>query len=396
MLQAKSNNGAFVTLARLTVPEIENIRKNHQFYCPSCNQQVIIKAGTKIIPHFAHLSKVNCPSNEGGEGAYHEKGKLMLYQWLRAQNLQVNLEVYIKEINQRPDILLIIDHRRIAIEFQCARISIKQIQKRNKGYRQAGITPIWILGANRFKRNGQYHLKADQFTQQFMHQFSLTHPLKLIYFCPDTLQLTTIQDLYFTKKEQVIGHFSFQTLRTLRFTDIFFRHPFSKRVLYDHWKKEKERFRLQPRKHLFGREREWQQWLYLKQTHIEFLPSSIFLPVATQYLMHSSPWDWQSRLCLDIIDPLPIGSHFSMKSCENILQGHIQHRISYPLVQSTESPIREYLLLLEKLKIIKQKSRHYFVKSKPIEFFGHIEKSIKGDRHVMNMLKTNNINKIQA
>src|SRR5699024_2794949 len=125
---------------------------------------VIVKAGDKVIPHFAHQSKSNCPSGEGGEGPYHEKGKLLLFNWLRSQNLDVKLEKYIKEINQRPDILLKVNKKLIAIEYQCTRIPVEQIRLRNRGYKKAGITPIWILGAKRFSRRARDEITIDDYT----------------------------------------------------------------------------------------------------------------------------------------------------------------------------------------------------------------------------------------
>src|SRR5690625_173214 len=172
MLQAKSHHGGLVTLATLTKAEIERQKTEQQYYCPACNGQVIIKAGSRMIPHFAHKSTFHCPSSEGGEGPYHEKGKLLLYQWLESQQFQVELEAYIPEINQRPDLLVTINRKQIAIEFQCARISITQIKRRNEGYEALHITPLWIVGANHFKRQTKNHLKINQFTRQFIHQFS--------------------------------------------------------------------------------------------------------------------------------------------------------------------------------------------------------------------------------
>ena len=396
MLQAKSNKGDLITLASLPMSEIEIHREQSQFYCPTCQEPVIIKAGTRVIPHFAHRSKVNCPSYEGGEGAYHEKGKLLLYQWLKSQGLNVALEVYLTEIKQQPDILLVINKKQIAIEFQCARIGIVDVQQRNEGYRKAGITPIWILGANRFKRQGSNSLKVDQFTQQFMHQFSTIHPLKLIYFCPDTLQLTLFQDIYLTRIGQALGKILFSKLTDLKFIDLFRQDSYSRRELFELWKREKKRFRLQYRKHLFGKEHAWHQWLYLKQTHLEYLPSIINLPVSHQFKMKSPLWDWQSRIVLNILDPLPIGSQFTLKRCEHELRGHLHYPNYFPLVRSTENPINQYLQLLEELKYIKQVTLTNYIKTSSIKHYEHIELSLEQDEQTLNKLILINTNKIQA
>src|SRR5699024_4561598 len=88
-----------------------------------------------------------CDIKKRGEGEYHYKGKLLLYEWLKSQQKDVKLEAYIPEIKQRPDLLLTVKNKQIAIEFQCATIDPQIIFQRNKGYRRANIIPILILGA---------------------------------------------------------------------------------------------------------------------------------------------------------------------------------------------------------------------------------------------------------
>src|SRR5690625_4395103 len=323
MLQAQSNRGELITLASLTEAEINSYRIDYQFYCPACKELVMIKAGQKVIPHFAHYPKSKCPESKGGEGPYHEKGKLLLYQWLQSQNLHVELEPYLKEIKQQPDLLLLINDKKIAIEYQCARIPIKHIQQRNHGYKQVGIIPIWILGAKQFKRQGKFRLKIDQFTKQFIHQFSPDTRKKLLYFCPETLQLIIFQDFYLTRVGQALGKIQFYKLPELKFIDLFTQSIFSKADLYELWKKEKRKFRLKNSRRLYGKDLAWRQWLYLQQIHLEQLPSPIYLPISAQYLMKTPPWDWQSRLYMGIIDPIPVGNRISLKQGHYLLRGHL-------------------------------------------------------------------------
>src|SRR5699024_11600971 len=87
-------------------------------------------------PHFAHQAKQDCPANRGGEGPVHEKGKLLLYQWLKKHNVDVRLEHYLPNIQQQPDLFLQLNKQRIAIDYQCSKIPITQLQKRNKGYQK--------------------------------------------------------------------------------------------------------------------------------------------------------------------------------------------------------------------------------------------------------------------
>src|SRR5690625_2120567 len=104
MLQAQSNKGELITLATLTEAEIKTVRRDSQFYCPVCKELLMIRVGKQVVPHFAHYPKSKCPETSGGEGPYHENGKLLLYKWLKSQYLHVELEPYLKNIKQQPDL----------------------------------------------------------------------------------------------------------------------------------------------------------------------------------------------------------------------------------------------------------------------------------------------------
>src|SRR5699024_6563279 len=129
------------------------------------------RAGTKVIPHFPHPQSLNY-SKKGGERLYHIKGNLQIYQWLRSQYKHVYLEAFLAKIKQRPDILLKNAHRTIAVEMQCSVIDPKIIQERNQGYQNIGITPIWLLGANVFKRIGKQKIKVNSFMMETLQKFS--------------------------------------------------------------------------------------------------------------------------------------------------------------------------------------------------------------------------------
>ncbi|MEC5423597.1 competence protein CoiA family protein [Virgibacillus sp. C22-A2] len=389
MLQAKSKEGRLVTLATLTKLEINKL-KQVKFYCPACNQRVIMKAGSIVIPHFAHQSIQKCPAHEGGEGLYHEKGKLLLYQWLKKQNIHVELEVYLPEINQRPDLLLRLNTKIIAIEYQCARVAIEQIRERNNGYRKAGIIPIWILGATLLKRKMSYQLQLDQFSLQFTHQFSPTYPLTLFYFCPITNQFASVRNIYLTSLDKAIGKFYIQRLNSMSFIDIFQKELLKSSHLYQLWRKEKERFRMRQPKRLYGKELAWAKWLYEKGTHREHLPSIIYLPTVSQYLMNSAPWDWQSRLCIDILCNKPLGTQISLKSCERIVRQQMQDSNSFPLIYTGKNPIIEYLMLLSELNILTKRTPHSFLIINPIDFYKNVEEALTGDKIIMDQLVKQN------
>lgn len=122
------------------------------YFCPSCHEAVILKCGSKLIPHFAHRSLAKCQSFSEGESYEHLLGKLLLFDFLSSQS-SPKLEAYLPELQQRPDILW----GKRAVEVQCSKISFAIFWQRTRGYCQAGYQPLWLLGK-------QLHPKA-QFTK---------------------------------------------------------------------------------------------------------------------------------------------------------------------------------------------------------------------------------------
>lgn len=119
--------------------------KRQVYYCPACHGEVILKAGSIKIPHFAHRRKTDCDFYSENESLTHLKGKQLLYEWSQKQ---ARLEVGLPAIKQRPDLLL----DKIAIEFQCSPLSIQRLQERIKGYQEIALPQWWILGGDLQKR----------------------------------------------------------------------------------------------------------------------------------------------------------------------------------------------------------------------------------------------------
>ena len=108
-------------------------------------------------------------------------GKELLYRWFKRQNFQVDIEYYLPEIKQRPDVFVERAGRKIAIEYQCANLAIEQLYKRTYSYWQAGIQVIWIVGGNQLKKQSAYWMKFSSLMAFSLQSYP--QPL-LIFFCP--------------------------------------------------------------------------------------------------------------------------------------------------------------------------------------------------------------------
>lgn len=126
--------------------------KQKRYTCPICHEVVIFKNGPKIIMHFAHFAASNCV-NSKGETQNHLRGKQQLFHDLIGQYPLIELEVYLEDIKQRPDLLA----DKLAFEYQCSPITNQRLQERVSGYNSQKIKSIWILGMNYFKQNLHAH-----------------------------------------------------------------------------------------------------------------------------------------------------------------------------------------------------------------------------------------------
>jgi len=385
MLQAMLKNGRLVTLANYSRKDIERFRRECLFFCPTCRSEVIIKAGKKIIPHFAHKHLRNCPGSYG-EGPEHELGKLLLYQWLQKQNMSVKLENYLSHIKQIPDLLLSVKKKIIAMEYQRASIGTEEILSRTYGYKGAKITPLWIAGENQLVRLSANSLKITASLKQILHKFSSKCVSSLYFFCPHSRQFSFFQDLYFTSNHRALGTFQFIPLSRASLLTFFQYKSLSKSNLYKLWLKEKKKFRMMSRARANARQRRWLQWLYVNRLHWETLPSVVYLPVRDQLFMSSPPCDWQSRLVVEILASTPVGGTFSLSDCFHLLRNYLVKQRNYPLYKLNHHPIVEYLDILSKLKIIRRDSDDYFIKLKSIEFNKNIEDAIMNDKLLINTL----------
>ncbi len=125
-----------------------NLCKKDLFYCPTCKDRVYLKLGQIIRPHFAHYIEEACAAFSEGETSEHLEGKLQLANYLKIREENVQLEAYLSDLQQRPDILFEKDNRKIAVEFQSSSIPIESIVERTQGYLKANYEVIWILGSN--------------------------------------------------------------------------------------------------------------------------------------------------------------------------------------------------------------------------------------------------------
>lgn len=138
-----------------------NAERGHYYQCPECMNTVVCCHGQHKQPYFAHLNGNH--EHGGPETQEHILGKKQIWEWLSCKDWSVQMEQYLPQIQQRPDIMAKRKQQQFIIEFQCSPISVKRLVLRNNGYRQMGIPFYWYLGSP-YQIKLQ-RVKQAQFTQ---------------------------------------------------------------------------------------------------------------------------------------------------------------------------------------------------------------------------------------
>lgn len=162
MLIAKNEQDDLVNVAEMSRTEIEALRAK-KLTCPVCHGRVTVKNGLHKIPHFAHRQQEGCLAFSEGETAEHLGLKLALFEWGCQNGQSMQLEAYLPELVQRPDLLL----DKLAIEVQCSPLSQERLRERTKNYHAHDYQVIWLCGQ-------KLHLKEK------IHQLQR----HLLYFSP--------------------------------------------------------------------------------------------------------------------------------------------------------------------------------------------------------------------
>lgn len=144
-----------------------NAKSHQNYYCPQCHEQLILRHGVKVTPHFAHkhINNQSCHKNESYE---HYKLKMLLAQKFIELGCHVDIEPYCSEIQQYPDLVISYTN---AVEIQCSKISVKQISERTLGLKKLGLNVHWLIKDVRQRGN---FIELTQFESSFINPICRT------------------------------------------------------------------------------------------------------------------------------------------------------------------------------------------------------------------------------
>jgi len=129
----------------LLVYASSNLNLGQDYFCPKCQKKVNLRVGVRVRPHFSHaIDKDSLVNDNPGEQKEHLFLKKILQRWFsQDQKVKVEIEKYLPQISQRPDLLI---NGNLALEVQCSMIPVKQLIKRCQAFKKLGMQVIWLCG----------------------------------------------------------------------------------------------------------------------------------------------------------------------------------------------------------------------------------------------------------
>jgi competence protein CoiA len=357
LLNAKTSSGTIFSLGNNYRREnLLSLRNTEKFFCPVCGEAVSLKLGNQRIYHFAHRSGTVCRDIYESETIYHMEGKLQLYQWLKGQQIPVELEYFDPIIGQRPDIMFHYGGNKYALEFQCSPITEEIFIKRTDSYYQQNYIPLWIIGNKQIKAK-----RSNVFTLSNFHYFFLretkSRQLILPSYCPEEKQFQILSSfLPYSIKNTIANslHFSIQNAGIEDIvTPKWIAHS-----NYSKWSIENERSTMNWSLHPSPDQNRFLREIYRHNLNLYLLPPEIGLPVHHSLLIQTPAIIWQTYLYLDALKDVSPNGLINLKEVERNFNDRIKTKAitlrTLPQIprETFFLAVKEYFLQLERLGIL--------------------------------------------
>lgn len=354
MLTAKNQWGETVYIGDLIKKEgVHRLRENH-YFCPLCKGRVIVKLGVQRISHFAHVQLSPLCVEYERESAYHMQAKIQLFEWLKTECSKVELEAFLPDIMQRPDLMFSFLGNTYCVEYQCSPLSEEIFEKRTNGYLSSGLTPLWILGANRVHRKQTNLISLPKFQSLFIKK-NITGAWYLPSYCPNLKSFISITNLHPLSPHTMQCDYDVIPQSQLHLSQ--WLNPIFQSTFYvSNWRKGIQHVKdniihFQTHYHFL-------QELYRNRLHLYLLPPYVGVPLRDNLLLETSPIIWQMYVLLDNLFLKEVGITLTKeivykRLIKRINRNDIKVRIHInPSVDQLLALIREYLFLLTRCQVL--------------------------------------------
>ncbi|MDA3129133.1 competence protein CoiA [Aliibacillus thermotolerans] len=332
------------------------------FYCPVCQQEVILKTGNHRRWHFAHLPQKACPVSHKGESEMHREAKMILYQWLRQQKVRVEMEKYFPKIERQADLFLQWQSKNYVIEYQQSPLSPEEMLKRTTDYLSLQIEPIWMYGKNRLrpKRYAQFSIQPFEWIGLRERRDDQRHAF--IYFSPQTASFSFLFPRTTVQRSTIFA--DYYTLPLSKATISHVVHlpktidaplDWNQEWLLHKWSWRYQRIRWQPYPDITS----VKQLLLEQKADLSLYPSEAGWPTLCSETFATPIYVWQTIFLLQFLQHVLLYDTFSFSSLLDtflLLIDHysIQTR-EFPFIsQPLEKSLFAYLELLTRMNVLQK------------------------------------------
>jgi competence protein CoiA len=353
----KSDGERFSLGERWEKSDLIKFRSTEKFHCPECGEEVVMKLGNKKVWHFSHLAGGSCEYEYDRESEYHLSGKLKLYNWLKNQGVNAELESFDSQMRQKPDIAFDLKNQKYAIEFQCSVIPAEIFEKRTKTYFDHGIIPIWIAAETLIKRKSHNVASMNNFLYLFSRRPGNTWNIPA--FCPISSQFINLLGTIPITSRKTITNFEVRSINQYSIEELLM--PSGKPFQFlKTWQTENQKLKSKFLSSPGSWKNPFLKELYRNQLNLLSLPPELSLPVRSSPYIETPSFIWQTYLYLDVFRQYQSGdviNYARIREAFNkrIRKNEIKLRI-LPIAGQRDHnyALAEYVLLLTKVSYLER------------------------------------------
>ncbi|MEA0561801.1 MULTISPECIES: competence protein CoiA [Lysinibacillus] len=360
MLIAYNNQLQLFLPYQYTRKALQRYRRQMKFFCPQCLEPVQLKIGHSKIPHFAHLTNNKCSQLfSEGESKLHLQGKIQLYEWLKKLKYKVKLEPFLNKLSQRPDILVTMDDKHFAFEYQCSTIPHEIWDRRTEGYEKNGIQAIWLFQTPQSKDtlSGICKIKIPPLLQKAFILDAEELPYLITY------NAKTAHFIYWTNLLPIHGHTFIGKVQVIPIDQQLFPFYLPKRITQAEFQQYWQLYKHACRQFAYGRllhskkgtQDSFLRTCYELKLSLTAMPSYIGIPVKEGAAISLFTSEWQTML-------LHFSKRLGMQSYE-LDRDLIQQFLREHQIERTEQAINA------------------------VQHYGHFLKNIKQGNHSQDIYK---------
>jgi len=143
----------------------KSLDSTREYVCPRCFEEVALKKGIYVAPHFAHYPETDCPRKGGGESKEHAALKVQLYKILNqevARGRICNLKIEAPFGEWISDLGFTTSRgRKVAIEITVKNLNFDHFREKMKAYRRMKVYPLWLFSPSVLKGKSKQPLTPE-------------------------------------------------------------------------------------------------------------------------------------------------------------------------------------------------------------------------------------------